>query len=225
MIELTLRSIFAAVIATAIVAPLGGALGYAMSRWRSRAKPIVDTVISLPLVLPPVAVGVLLLWALAPNHSLLGRFLEQLGLPLLGSFGGVVVCAAVMGFPLMARSAEAAFAACPPIFEEAAINLGARRSRALRSVSLPIASRGLVYGASLAFARGLGEFGATMVLVGYRPGSTDTLSLGIYFAYDQFENERLIWLMAISIALCFATTLIARILLGDLAKSSTNTAI
>ncbi len=219
MIEITLRSLLAAGLALLFVGPLGAAIGYLLARRRVPFKPAIDTLVSLPLVLPPVAVGILLLWLLAPRSSWLGRALAEAGVPFFLSFRGVVLCAAVMGMPLMVRAAEAAFAATPREAEETALNLGASCVRTLAFITLPLASRGLVYGGLLAFARGLGEFGATIVLAGYRPGHTDTLALSIYFAAeDPARSGDLLGLMAIAIGLCFFVTLAARLALGDLRR-------
>ena len=211
MIEVVLRSLLVGLLAACIVGPIGAAMGLAMARRRIPLKPLLDAVIALPLVLPPVAVGVLLIWALG-RRTMLGDALAQLGVSFVGTMPGVVLCACIMGSPLMIRSAEAAFAVVPRETEEAARSLGASRVRTLGAVTLPLAWRGIVSGFVLVFARALGEFGATMVLVGYRPGVTETLALGIYFAYEGFEDETLLVLMAASIALCLLATVSARLL-------------
>jgi molybdate transport system permease protein len=166
MTEIILRSIWAAGLAVCVTGPVGGAIGWMLARRRVPLKPLVDTLVTLPLVLPPVAVGVLLLYALAPRWSPLGGLLRAADLDFFLTFRGVVLCAAVMGLPLMVRSAEAAFAAAPREADEAALNLGAGRLATLVRITIPLAARGLLGGVLLAFARGLSEFGATMVVAG-----------------------------------------------------------
>jgi len=210
--DILLRSLLVGLVAAAIVGPLGAALGYVMARRRVPLKPLIDAVVALPLVLPPVAVGVLLIWLLG-RQSMVGRALADLGISFIGTLPGVVLCASVMGAPLMIRSAESAFAMIPRETEEAARSLGASRLRTVLSISTPLAWRGLISGVVLVFARALGEFGATMVLVGYRPGVTDTLSLGIYFSYYEGRGAGMLTsLMVASILLCLVATIAARVL-------------
>ena len=195
---LTLR---VGLVATAAIALPGVALGFLLSRWRSSWKPLVQTLVSLPMVLPPVAIGLLLL-------ALLAR-------PLLLTWWAAVVASAVMSLPLLVLGAQQGFDAVPRRLEQVATTLGASRRRVFLAITLPHASRGILFGFLFAFARGLGEFGATALVAGDIPGRTETLALAIYGRIHQFEDRDAALLSAISVLLALATTGIAQLFLRD----------
>jgi molybdate transport system permease protein len=190
-------------LSTILIIPAGIGFGWLFARRNFPGKSLLDTALSLPLVLPPVATGLVLLRLLG-RHAPLGGFLERvLHLEIVFTWKGVVIAAAVMSFPLLYRSARAAFEAVPTRLEEIARTLGAGNGRVFRTITLPLAARGLSGGMVLAFARALGEFGATIIVAGNIPGRTSTLSLSIYQAI-QTGDERVAWtLLATSALLAF----------------------
>ncbi len=165
-------------VATASVAlglPFAIGLGYFLARWRSPGKWIVETVVNLPLVLPPVATGVLLLLLMGRNGPL-GRLLDELlGWRVVFTWYGAVAAGAIVSFPLMVRTIRVSFRSVDTRLEEAARSLGRSRLSTFYRVSLPLALRGIVAGSFLGFARTLGEFGATIMVAGNIPGQTQTI--------------------------------------------------
>jgi molybdate transport system permease protein len=173
-------SLLVSVTATVVSLPAGVALGRLLARRQFPGKVAVETAISLPLVLPPVVTGYLLLVLLGregPVGSLLWRWL---GLRVVFTWQGAAVASAVMAFPLMVRAIRLAFAGVDVRLEQAARTLGAGQVETFIRVSLPLARRGIIAGAVLAFARSLGEFGATVMIAGNIPGQTQTIPLYIY---------------------------------------------
>ncbi len=166
-------------LATALILPPALLVAWLLARHRWPGQTLVETLIALPLVLPPVATGFLLL-RLVGRRGPLGRALDGLGLDVVFTWRGVVLAMAVMSFPLLVRGARVAFAEVDPRLEQMARTLGAGRSRVFLTVTLPLAARGILGGTLLAFARAIGEFGATIVVAGNIPGRTTTLSLAIY---------------------------------------------
>jgi molybdate transport system permease protein len=173
-------SLRVALTATAVSLPAGVALGYLLARRQFWGKALVETLLNLPLVMPPVVTGYLLL-VLLGRKGLLGQYLDRwFGVSLAFTWQGAALASAVMAFPLMVRAVRVAFAAVDPRLEQAARTLGAGRYETFFRVSLPLARRGVIAGAVLAFARGLGEFGATIMLAGNIPGQTQTIPLLIH---------------------------------------------
>lgn len=166
-------------VATLAAFPFGLFCAWALARWRFPGKALVDAVITLPLVVPPVVVGYALL-VLFGRQGVFGEALAVIGLRLPFSWGGAVLAAAVMGFPLMVRAIRLSLESVSPEYEEAAASLGASPLRRLLTVTLPLAAPGLISGSLLAFARALGEFGATITFAGNIPGQTQTVPLAIY---------------------------------------------
>lgn len=163
-----------------LTAPIGILLGYWLARTERVAKSVVETVATLPLVLPPTVVGLVLLEAFGRNRPL-GRFLfEELGLTVAFTWRAVVIASAVVAFPLMVRTVRASFEEIDPRLEAVARTLGRGPVAVFLTVSLPLASRGVLAGLVLAFSRALGEFGATILVAGNIPGETQTLSLAIF---------------------------------------------
>jgi molybdate transport system permease protein len=170
--------------ALAVIFVLGTLAARAMTRRHFPGKDVVDGLLVLPLVLPPVVTGFLLLVLLGRNGPV-GRFLEDaFGVRLLFTLHAAVLAAVVVAFPLMYQSAKAAFQSVDTRLEDAARTLGAGEARVFLTVTLPLAWPGLVAGTVLSFARSLGEFGATVMVAGNIPGETTTVPLAIFFLAD-----------------------------------------
>jgi molybdate transport system permease protein len=198
--------------ATALSLPPAVAIAWVLERTRAPGRGIVHTLVLLPLVLPPVVVGYLLLKAFSPR-GILGRALEQIGIPVAFHWLGAVVAAAVVGFPLLVMMVGLALKGVDPRLETASRALGRSSWGTFRRVTLPLAWPGILSGAALAFARGLGEFGATIVLAGRIPGQTETIPLAIYAELDAPGGEaRIVGLVIASIAICLVSVLAARAL-------------
>jgi molybdate transport system permease protein len=186
-----------------LILPPGVALGWLLARRKWPGKTVVETLVALPLVIPPVATGLILL-KLFGRRGPLGQFFENvLGVEIVFTWKAVVVATAVMSLPLLARAARVAFEEVPVRLENVARTLGAGPWRVFFVVSLPLARRGLSAGTLLAFARALGEFGATVMVAGMIPGETITLSLGIYHEVQLGHDAAAFVLLAISVALAF----------------------
>ncbi len=209
--EIILLTLGVAGAATLIAAPPAIALGHALARREFRAKPWVQAIVALPMVLPPVAVGLGLLFLLG-RRGPLGPLWDALGVQLVFSRSAAVLAAAVVGFPLLARACEQAFAEVDPRLERVARSLGAGAARVFFRVTLPLARRGVLYGVVLAFTRALGEFGATAIVAGILPGRTETLALGIYARIQLGDDRAALALCAASFALALAAMVCAETL-------------
>jgi molybdate transport system permease protein len=182
--------------------PAAIAIGYGLARWQSRAKWMLEVVVNLPLVLPPVVTGLLLLKLFAPIGPIGGALEHWFGVRIVLTWLGAAIAAAVMSFPLMVRAIRLAFQAVDPRLEMAARSLGAGRFDAFASVALPLARSGVLAGCVLAFARSLGEFGATFMVAGNIVGETQTIPLAIFSYANRPGGEGAVWRLAgISIAL------------------------
>jgi len=184
------------------------ALGLWLARHEFRGKALVEAVIALPMLLPPVAVGLGLL-LLFGRRSPLFPLLHALGIELPFTWWAAALAAALVGFPFLVRACEQAFAEVDPRFEHMARSLGYTRGSTFIRVTLPLARRGVLYGAVLAFTRGLGEFGATAVVAGIQPGRTETLALGIWSRIEQGDDSGALVLCAASFLLALAATTLA----------------
>lgn len=173
---------------------------------------VIDALCSLPLVLPPTVVGYYLIMLLG-RRGLLGQWLADVGITLIFSWQGAVVAATVVVFPLIYKSARAALEQVDERVENAARTLGASEWRVFASVSLPLAARGIIAGLMLAFARGMGEFGATLMLAGNIPGRTQTLALAIYDAFQAGNDARATLLVLVTSGLCIGLLASAELLL------------
>jgi molybdate transport system permease protein len=193
-----------AALATLLILPLGLGLALVLARWRGPGTGLVETLCSLPLVLPPTAVGLVLLELLA-RRGVLGSWLAEHGIEIAFTWKGVVVATAVMAFPLLVRTARVAFEEVDPRLVGLARTLGCGPVAAFFRVTLPLAWRGVLAGTVLAFARALGEFGATVMLAGNIPGRTQTLSLAIFQATQTGDDARARTLAAVTVALAFVT--------------------
>jgi molybdate transport system permease protein len=165
---------------TLLSLPLGVLVAYALARWQFRGKQLLNGLVHLPLILPPVVTGYLLLLTFG-RRGLLGAWLEDtFGLVLAFRWTGAALAAAIMAFPLLVRALRLAIEAVDPRLEDAAATLGASRFWVFATVTLPLILPGLIAGAVLAFAKAMGEFGATITFVSNIPGQTQTLPSAIY---------------------------------------------
>lgn len=177
---------------------------------RARGRALLQTLIMLPLVLPPVVTGYLLLKTFSPRGNL-GKLLESLGFPVAFHWLGAVVAAAVVGFPLFVLMIGLSMKSVEPRLEKAARSLGCTRWQSFWRVLLPLSWPGILAGAVLSFARGIGEFGATIILVGRIPGETETIPLKIYAELDAPGGEtHIISLVIASIVICLVCVFFAR---------------
>ena len=206
--RIALFTTMAALAATAVMLPPGLALAWVLARHRFRGKAVVETLTSLPLVMPPVATGLLLLWTFG-RRGPVGRLLQPLGIEIVFTPAAVVLAMAIMGLPLLVRTARAGFEQVTRRYEQMAETLGAHPWRVFTTVTLPLASRNIFAGALLGFTRALGEFGATIVVAGSIPGRTRTLAVGIYTFTETGQDAQAAVLLAISISLAFGAALIA----------------
>jgi molybdate transport system permease protein len=169
-----------AALSTLLILPFGIALAWLLARAKWPGKSLVETLVALPLVMPPVATGLILLELLG-RYGVVGIGMEKIfGTEIVFTWKAVVAAMAVMSFPFLVRTARLAFEEIDPRLEGVARTLGAGRARVFLTVTLPLAARGLVAGAVWAFARALGEFGATILVAGNIPGRTTTLAIAIY---------------------------------------------
>jgi molybdate transport system permease protein len=198
-----------AALATLLILIPGIALAWALARRDWPGKLLVETVVMLPIVMPPVATGLLLLELLGRNGPL-GSFLhDRLGLTIVFTWRAVVIAMAVMSFPLLVRAARVAFEGVNPRLEQIARTLGASDLRVLFTITMPLAVRGLMAGTVLAFARALGEFGATILVAGNIPRRTSTLSLAIYGHVQLGQDSAAFRLLLVSVAIAFAAVWIS----------------
>lgn len=196
-------TVLMALTATAFVLPPAIAAGWVLARRTFPGKALFETLVSLPLVLPPVATGLVLLWLLG-RRSPFGQALDAAGIDVIFTWKAVVIAMAVISFPLVARSARAGIEQVDRRYEDIAATLGAGAFRIFRTVTLPLAARGIIAGAILGFSRALGEFGATIMVAGAIPGQTQTLAVGIYTFVETGREDAAWGLLAVSALLAFA---------------------
>ena len=190
-------------LSTLVILPFGLGAAWLLARYDWPGKSLAETVISLPLVMPPVATGLILLECLGRN-GIGGFFREHFGFDIIFTWRAVLAALAVMSFPLLVRSARVAFEGVNPRLEQIARTLGAGDMRVFFTISVPLALRGIVSGMLLAFARALGEFGATIMVAGNIPGKTSTLSLTIFQSVQDFQDTEAFRLLGVSVVLAFA---------------------
>lgn len=182
--------------ATCAALPIAFALAWMLARWRFPGKVLLDGLVHLPLVVPPVVTGWLLLLVFAPT-GLAGAWLERwFGATVLFRWTGAAIAAGVMALPLMVRAIRLSLEAVDRRLEQAARTLGAGRWRTYATVTLPLAAPGIAAAAVLGFARSIGEFGATITFVSNVPGETQTLPLAIYAALQRPGGEAAVWRLA-----------------------------
>ncbi|HLX97039.1 MAG TPA: molybdate ABC transporter permease subunit [Verrucomicrobiae bacterium] len=190
-------------LSTVIILPFGLALAWALARRDWPGKSIVETFVTLPLVMPPVATGLILL-KLFGRRGVIGGFLHnQLNLDVIFTWRAVLLALSVMSMPLLVRAARVAFEEVNPRLEQIARTLGASGLRVFFTITLLLAARGVISGMLLAFARALGEFGATIMVAGNIPGKTSTLSLAIFENVQIGEDTHAYRLLGVSVVLAF----------------------
>ncbi|WP_017754601.1 molybdate ABC transporter permease subunit [Calidifontibacillus oryziterrae] len=184
-------------------------VGLLISRWLARrdffGKTIIESIILLPLVLPPTVVGFGLLMLFGKNGPIGSLLLNLFDIQIVFTWLGAVIAAIVVSFPLMYQSASAAFQKYDHNLENAALTMGASKWRVFWTISFPLAWPGLLAGLVLSFARGLGEFGATLMIAGYIPNKTDTIPMAIYFAVETGQTDVAKFWVIIIVALGFST--------------------
>ncbi|WGT49943.1 molybdate ABC transporter permease subunit [Thioclava nitratireducens] len=195
--------------ATLLSLPPGLFVAYALARWRFPGRSLVNGLVHLPLILPPVVTGYLLLIGFAPN-GVIGAALARVGITVAFSWRGAALAAGIMAFPLMVRAIRLAIEAVDPKLEQAASTLGASRIASFATITLPLILPGILAGAITAFAKAMGEFGATITFVSNIPGQTQTLPLAIYSQLQvpggEVEAARLV---VISVTLALGALLVS----------------
>jgi molybdate transport system permease protein len=195
--------------ATAIDLVLGIAAAWLLARVRFPGRDVLDALLTLPMVRPPTVLGYYLLVLIGRNGPI-GAWLESaFGINLIFTWQGAVIAAAVVAFPLVLKSARSAFETVDPQLEQAARVLGVPRFGIFLRVTLPLAWRGVLAGALLAFARSMGEFGATLMVAGSIPGKTQTLSIAVYEAVQAGQDDTANLLVLITSVTCIAVLLLA----------------
>lgn len=192
------------VLSTVLILPLGLFCAYVLARFQWPGKSICETLVTLPLVMPPVATGLILLQLLGRRGPFGKWIYEHFGSDIVFTWRAVVIALGIMSFPLLVRSARVAFEEVNPRLEQIAKTLGAAGLRVFFTISLPLARRGVIAGCLLAFARALGEFGATIMVAGNIPGRTSTLSLSIFQHVQLGEDREAFRLLAVAVVLAFA---------------------
>ena len=193
--------------ATALNLVGGIAVGWAMARWRFPGRDLVDAVLTLPMVMPPTVLGYYLLVLIGSQGVVGAWLLQHFGIRLIFTWQAAVIAAAVVSFPLGFTAARAAFETVDPQLEDAARLLGVGEAAVFFRVSLPLAWRGILAGLLLAFARALGEFGATLMVAGSIPGKTQTLSIAVYEAVQAGRDDTANYLVAVTSITCIAVLL------------------
>jgi len=214
-IDVLLVTLRVAASAAALVALPAAAVGYLLARRDFPGRSVVETLVALPLVLPPTAIGYCLLELFA-RHGPLGE--ETLGFDpgVLFTARGAILASAVVAFPLTARTARVAFEGVDPRLVLMGRSLGFSRARAWTAITLPLARRGLFAALLLGFSRALGEFGATVIVAGNIPGRTQTLALAIFSDIQLGDTRHALLLVGLCVALAFATVFAVERLLARL---------
>ena len=200
--------------ATALNLVLGVAAGFALARFRFPGRELLDAVLTLPMVLPPTVLGYYLLVVIGKRGWLGAWLWETFGIHLIFTWQGAVIAATIVAFPLVMKSARAAFEGVDPQLERAGRVLGLDEWALFFRVTLPMAWRGVLAGVLLAFARALGEFGATLMVAGSIPGKTQTLSVAVYEAVQAGQDDTANLLVLIVSLTCIVVLLTAGRLAG-----------
>ena len=193
--------------ATALNLVLGVAVGPLLARGRFPGRDLLDTMLTLPMVMPPTVLGYYLLVLIGRNGPLGAWLRETFGINLIFTWQGAVIAATIVSFPLVFKPARAAFEAVDGQLEQAARVLGIPEAAVFFRVTLPLAWRGILAGVLLAFARALGEFGATLMVAGSIPGKTQTLSVAVYEAVQAGQDDTANLLVLITSVVCIAVLL------------------
>jgi molybdate transport system permease protein len=199
-LEIVRFTVIVAVAATALMLPPGIALGWLLARGRMPARTLVETLVTLPLVLPPVATGFILLRVLG-RYGPLGSFMERTGAEIVFTWKAVLLAMTVMGLPLVVRTTRAGFEQMTRRYEQLAETLGAGPARVFFTISLPLAGRAIAAGALLGFSRALGEFGATIVIAGNIPGETQTIAVAMFGYLETGRDTDAAWLLIASMVI------------------------
>jgi molybdate transport system permease protein len=202
-IAVVLFTLRVAALSTVLILPIGIAVAVGLARYRGPGKGVLETLLSLPLILPPTAVGLLLLELLS-RRAPVGAWLAARGVEVVFTWKAVLVATAVMSFPLLVRSARTAFEEVDPRLVGIARTLGHGPVTSFFRVTLPLAWRGVMAGTVLAFSRALGEFGATVMIAGNIPGKTQTLALAIFHDSQVGRDDRALVLSGVTVAVAFA---------------------
>ena len=211
MLPVILLTLKVATVATAVIVVPSTLLGYVLARYDFRGREVLSAIVGLPLVLPPTAVGFLLLRLLATDGPL-GRDTLGFDLNLLLTWKAAVIAAAVMSMPLIVRTARVTFEGIDPRLEMMARTLGYGRLKTFVFFSLPLARRGLLAGTILGFTRALGECGATVIIAGNMPGRSQTLASAIFSAQQVGDDRQAYVLMIVAIVMGFAAIVTAELL-------------
>jgi molybdate transport system permease protein len=195
--------------ATAINLVLGVGVGYALSRWRFPGRDVLDALLTLPMVMPPTVLGYYLLVVIGSQGVVGAWLLQNFGIRLIFTWQAAVIAATIVAFPLVFKAARAAFENVDPQCEDAARTLGLSEWSIFLRVSLPLAWRGILAGLLLAFARALGEFGATLMVAGSIAGQTQTLSIAVYEAVQAGQDDTANFLVMVTSLVCMAILLSA----------------
>ena len=195
-------TVWVAALSTLAILPFGLALAWALARGNWPGKSVVETFVTLPLVMPPVATGLILLQIFGA-HGIGGLLQDKFDFRIVFTWRAVLLALGVMSFPLLVRSARVAFEEVNPRLEQIARTLGAGGLRVFFTISVPLAVRGIAGGMLLAFARALGEFGATIMVAGYVPGKTVTISLAIFHNWQLGRDAQAYHLLGVSVVLAF----------------------
>ena len=191
-----------AALAMLVMVPPGVLIAWLLARRQVPGRALIEALVSLPLVVPPVATGLILLMLFGRRGSL-GRILERLGIEVVFTWKAVVLAMAIMGLPLLVRTARAGFEQVNERYERVAATLGAPPLRVFLTISLPLAWPSVLGGAVLGFARALGEFGATIVVAGSIPGQTRTLAVAIYSYAETGQDAQALTLVLVSVGIAF----------------------
>lgn len=200
VVWLTVRT---AALAALLILPFGVAVAWLLARKHWRGKSVVETFVALPLVMPPVATGLILL-KLFGRRGPIGAPLHAAGVDIVFTWRAVVLAMMVMSFPLLVRASRIAFEEVPARLEQIARTLGATERRVFFTITLPLARRGVISGLLLAFARSLGEFGATILVAGNIPGRTSTVAVSIYNLVQLGKDDDAFRLLLFAVVIAFA---------------------
>ncbi len=209
-----LLSLWVSLIATFIIAVLGTLIAYVLARKRFNGRTMLDSLTTLPMILPPTVTGYYLIILLGKN-GVIGNYIYKLtGWSLMFTWQAAVIAATIVAIPIMIKSAKATIESVDVEYEKAAFTLGKSEIETFFLVTLPLAKKGVIAGLVLSFARALGEFGATIMIAGNIPGKTSTMPLAIYSAVqsgeDQLATLLVVLLTFVSVAIIYITTKISR---------------
>lgn len=201
LVQVTGFTLLMATISSVVMLPVGISIAWVLARREFVGRALLETLVSLPLVVPPVATGLLLLKLLG-RRGPIGAFLDPLGIEIVFTWKGVVIAMVVMGLPLLIRTARAGFEQADRRYEEVAATLGARPWRVFWTINLPLARRSVLAGIVLGFSRAIGEFGATVMLAGALPGAR-TISVAIYRNAELGRDAAAMTFIAVSLTIGF----------------------